>query len=91
MPLQRRIPKRGFRPQFRTEFQVVNVRDLERVQTPRIDVDAMLSTGLIRSRNKPVKVLADGEVKKAFEVSAHAFSKTAATKIEAAGGKTILI
>ena len=91
MPLQRKIPKRGFRSPFRIEFQVVNVDDLQRAKSKHIDIGAMLAAGLIRTGNRPVKVLADGDVDSALEVSAHAFSKSAVSKIEAAGGKTILL
>ena len=91
MPLQRKIPKRGFRSPFRIEFQVVNVDDLQRAHSMHIDIEAMLAAGLIRTARRPVKVLANGDVDSALEVSAHAFSKSAVSKIEAAGGKTILL
>jgi large subunit ribosomal protein L15 len=81
MPLIRRIPKRGFKSLNRVEFQVVNVRDLE----------ALKSAGLVRSLNKPVKVLGVGDVTKALSVSAHAFSGAARAKIEAAGGSVSIV
>jgi len=90
MPLIRRIPKRGFKPLDRTEYQVVNVRDLERVEGD-ISPDALKAAGLIGSLRQPVKVLGQGEVAKAIKVSAHAFSQSARAKIEAAGGSVSLI
>jgi large subunit ribosomal protein L15 len=90
MPLIRRIPKRGFKPLDRTEYQVVNVRDLERVEGD-ITPEALKVAGLVGSLRKPVKVLGQGEVAKAVNVSAHAFSQSARTKIEAAGGSVSVI
>lgn len=90
MPLIRRIPKRGFKPLDRTTYQVVNVRDLERVEGD-VSPEALKAAGLIGSLRKPVKVLGQGEVTKAVAVSAHAFSQSARAKIEAAGGTVSLI
>jgi len=90
MPLIRRIPKRGFKPLDRTEYQVVNVRDLERVEGD-VTPQALRAAGLIGSVRKPVKVLGQGEVAKAVGVSAHAFSQSAKAKIEAAGGSVSVI
>lgn len=87
MPLQRRLPKRGFRPFRRVEYQVVNVRDLGRVEGDRVDLERMKSAGLIGSLNRPVKILGEGEVDRALKVAAHAFSKSAREKIEKAGGE----
>jgi large subunit ribosomal protein L15 len=88
MPLVRRIPKRGFTNLFRQEFQVVNLRDLERVFADGDTIGAaeLKENGLIRSAAKPVKVLATGEVTKKLMVKAHKFSGAARTKIEEAGG-----
>jgi large subunit ribosomal protein L15 len=88
MPLVRRIPKRGFTNLFRQEFQVVNLRDLERVFADGDTIGAaeLAENGLIRSAAKPVKILATGEVTKKLVVKAHKFSGAARTKIEDAGG-----
>ncbi len=88
MPLVRRIPKRGFTNVFRVEYQVVNLRDLERVFADGDEVTpgVMVERGLIRKGPAPVKVLADGELKKKLKVQAHRFSKVAQDRIEAAGG-----
>jgi large subunit ribosomal protein L15 len=87
MPLARRIPKRGFKNFNRVEYQVVNVRDLERCDS---DINPE-SLGLISSLRKPVKILGQGEIEQAFSVTAHKFSNSAQTKIEAAGGSVSLI
>jgi large subunit ribosomal protein L15 len=90
MPLIRRIPKRGFKPLNRVEYQIVNVRDLGRVEGD-VSPQALKAAGLIGSLRKPVKVLGQGELEKALAVSAHAFSQSARAKIEAAGGSVSVI
>jgi large subunit ribosomal protein L15 len=89
MPLVRRIPKRGFTNIFRVEFQVVNLRDLERVFADGDEVapEDMVQRGLIRRGPRPVKVLATGELTKKLVVKAHKFSSSARAKIEGAGGR----
>lgn len=91
MPLTRRIPKRGFRNPFGLDYQVVNVRDLERLGAAEIDPDVLRAAGLVKSAREPVKVLGDGELTRALRVRAHAFSAAAARKIEAAGGAVEVI
>lgn len=86
MPLQRRIPKRGFRPRNRVEYQVVNVRVLEGMEDTEITPETLESRGLIGSARKPVKILGEGELTRKVTVSAHAFSASAKEKIEGAGG-----
>src|SRR5215813_15130450 len=86
MPLQRRLPKRGFHNPFRREYSVVNLSRLEAVFDAGavVDAAALLAHGLVR-RGMPVKVLGQGELKKALTVKAHAFSESAKTRIAAAG------
>lgn len=91
MPLQRRVPKVGFTNIFRVEYQVVNIRDLERAGGKEITLDTLIASGLVRNMNKPVKILGTGELTEAYDVSANAFSKSAVEKIEAAGGKTTTV
>ena len=91
MPLQRRVPKKGFTNIFRTEFQVVNVGELKRAGGKEINIEVLIASGLVRSQNEPVKILGNGEVESALEVSANAFSKSAIEKIEAAGGKVTTV
>ena len=86
MPLQRRIPKRGFKNIHRVEYQVVNVRDLSRIEAGEVTPETLREHGLIRNLNQPVKVLGMGEVEGAYQVSAHRFSGSAREKIEGAGG-----
>lgn len=91
MPLHRRTPKRGFHPPNRTEWSVVNLGDLERVEGADVDPEILREHGLIRSSRKPVKILARGEVDRPLTIRAHAFSATAREKIEAAGGSAHVI
>ncbi len=91
MPLQRRIPKRGFsNAPFRKEIQIVNLETLERLGVAKIDPAVLQAKGAIKKATKPVKILGMGELKSGLEVTAHAFSKAAIEKIEKAGGKAIL-
>lgn len=88
-PLLRRIPKRGFtNGAFRVEYQVVSLEAIERAfkNKKEISLDDMKIHGLISGRRK-VKVLGDGDLKSAYTIFAHAFSKSAMAKIEKAGGK----
>jgi len=90
MPLHRRIPKRGFNNKNRIEYQVVNLRDLEGFEG-QITPESLKGAGLIGNLRRPVKVLGQGEVAKALKVEAHAFSKSAKEKIEAAGGSVAVL
>jgi len=87
MPMQRRLPKRGFNPLSRKEYSLVNLSQLEAFDSgDSVDVEALLKKGLIAKVRDGVKVLADGEITKSLKVKAHKFSATAKSKIEAAGG-----
>ena len=87
MPLVRRIPKlKGFTPPNKTVYGAVNVGDLAAVEGSEIGPDQLRASGLIHKRDKLIKVLGGGEIDRAITVRAHAFSATARTKIEAAGG-----
>ena len=90
MPLIRRIPKRGFKSLNRVEYQVVNVRDLERVEGD-VSPESLKEAGLVRSLRKPVKILGVGEISRKLSVSAHGFSASAQSKIEAAGGTVTVL
>ncbi|MBM4184074.1 MAG: 50S ribosomal protein L15 [Gemmatimonadetes bacterium] len=89
-PLIRRIPKRGFTNIERVEYQVVNLRDLERIEGD-VSPETLKAAGLIGSVHRPVKVLGTGEIARAARVSAHKFSGSAKAKIEAAGGSASVI
>ena len=87
MPLQRRLPKRGFTNIFKNEFTLVKIKDLDIFEAGDVvDAQKMLENGLIRNLKKRVKVLSDGEISKAITVKANKFSKAASEKITAAGG-----
>ncbi len=87
MPLQRRVPKRGFRPLDKTEYQVVNVRNLERFEDGQtVDAQALKAGGLIKSLKRPVKILGTGPLTKKLTVQADRFSQSAREKITQAGG-----
>ena len=88
-PLYRRIPKRGFKNRFATEYAVVNLSDLERFDNGTVvDAKLLLSEGIIRKELDGVKVLGNGTLTKKLTVVATKFSKTAEEKIQAVGGKT---
>ena len=92
MPLQRRLPKRGFRNIFKKEFQVVNLRDLERIQdVTMFNPEIMYTKKLTRKKNLPVKVLGEGSLDRSIKVEANAFSKSAIEKIESAGGRITVL
>lgn len=90
MPLQRRVPKRGFTNIFRQEYQVINVGDLDRLKEKVISPEILLAARVIKKTGK-LKILGNGNVTKPLEVKAHAFSKNAVKKLETAGGKAILL
>jgi large subunit ribosomal protein L15 len=91
MPLQRRIPKRGFKSLNRVEYQGVNVRDLSRIGAGEVTPEILKEHGLIGTLKKRVKILGTGEIDGAYQISAHAFSGTARTKIEGAGGTVTIL
>src|SRR5207249_674130 len=91
MPIQRRIPKRGFTNPFRREYALVNVGDLESLGLNDVDLDKLLDSGTIKDRKDGLKILGDGELTKAITVKAHKFSASAKEKIEKAGGKVDVI
>ncbi len=89
MPLQRRVPKRGFNNIFRTEYAVVNVASLEERfdANATVDAESLKACGLIKKELDGIKVLGNGEITKALTVKVSAISESAKAKIEAAGGK----
>ena len=91
MPLQRRIPKRGFTPHKRKDFQIVNVGELARVEGTTVNAQTLRDAGLVRSAKGLIKVLAMGDLSQAYQVEAHKFSGGAVAKIEAAGGSVTML
>ena len=89
MPLQRRLPKRGFHNHFATVYANVNVADLEKKfeDGAVVDTEAILAAGLVKKELDGIKVLGDGELTKKLTVKAAKFSSSAKEKIEKAGGK----
>jgi large subunit ribosomal protein L15 len=88
-PLTRRLPKRGFHSPFKTEFQIVNIRDLENLEVggKEINAEVLFEHGLIKDADQPLKILGDGALTKPLIIRASSFSKSAKDKIEKAKGK----
>ena len=92
MPLQRRVPKRGFNNIFAKEIVSLNVGTLNQFEDGAVvDAAALVETGILRKSCDGVKILANGELKKKLTVKATAFTESAKAKIEAAGGKAEVI
>jgi large subunit ribosomal protein L15 len=92
MPLRRRIPKRGFHNPTRVEYAVVNIVSLDIFPAgTTVTPELLIGSGLIRQVRADIKVLGDGELKNSLTVQAHKFSKSAAEKIAAAGGKAEIL
>ena len=92
MPLQRRVPKRGFNNILAADIVAINVSSLNRFEDGAVvDLDAMKKAGVVKGNCDGVKVLGNGAVSKKVTVKASAFSESAKAKIEAAGGKAEVI
>lgn len=92
MPLQRRVPKRGFNNIFATKYTAVNISELNGFEDGAvIDADALKAAGIIKKSLDGVKILGRGELEKKLTVNAAAFSESAKRKIEEAGGKAEVI
>lgn len=92
-PLHLRLPKqKGFKNPFKKEWQIVNLKDLNRLSdVEEVTPDILFEKGLVKEKDIPVKILGEGELKKPLIVKAHAFSASAKEKIEKAGGKVEVI
>ncbi|WP_084222164.1 50S ribosomal protein L15 [Thermodesulfobacterium hydrogeniphilum] len=92
-PIIRRLPKRGFKNIFKIEYTVINIKDLaERFKENEIvDYESLQMKGLIKGKNKLIKILGDGEINIPLIVKVHAISRSAKEKIEKAGGKVELV
>lgn len=92
MPLQRRVPKRGFNNPFRKKYEIVNLRDLKRIEEETITLDVLAAHRLVDlGKGLPVKILGTGDIDRKITVQAHAVSAGARSKIEAAGGSVELL
>lgn len=88
MPLSRRMPKRGFINPFRQEYHILNIESLNKFDDDiTVTPELLRDSGIINKKNVKIKVLGDGELTKRLKVQAHRFSKSATTKIIAAGGR----
>jgi len=91
MPLQRRLPRRGFsNSMFKKSFQVVNLTAIETLKDKDIDGQVLQDNGLVRSALQPIKILASGDISRKVNVTASAFSARAKEKIEKAGGSVTI-
>jgi large subunit ribosomal protein L15 len=91
MPLHRRLPKRGFKNIFRKEYAVVNVGLLEKLDGDTFNAERLKELGVIKKLGAGLKILGMGELKRALKIEAHIFSKSAAEKIQAAGGAATVV
>jgi len=92
MPIQRRVPKRGFTNPFRVEYAIVNVGDLERIDPKEpVSLESLLAAGALKDSRGGLKILGDGDLTKAVTVRANKVSGQAREKIEKAGGKIELV
>ncbi len=90
MPLQRRLPKRGFNNVFKKFYQIVNVEQLNKLDAAEINPELLFKKGLIEDSSLLIKVLGNGEFKKSVKVIADSFSASASEKIKSAGGEAIV-
>ena len=90
MPLYRKLPRRGFNNfNFCTRYQLINVGQLEKLEGDVVTREILIEAGLVRDNEEGLKLLGDGEVSKAFTVTVDKVSKSAKSKIEAAGGTVV--
>lgn len=92
MPLQRRLPKRGFKNRFKKEYAIVNLKDINRIE--RLDVitpEVLVERGIIKDLKDGLKVLGVGEIQRPLTIKADAFSASTRAKVTAAGGKVEII
>jgi large subunit ribosomal protein L15 len=92
MPLQRRLPKRGFTNIFKKEYAIVNIQDLNIFDDgTEVTIELLQEAGMVKGVKDGVKILGNGELEKQLTVKAHRFSKQAEEKISARGGKAEVI
>jgi large subunit ribosomal protein L15 len=91
MPLHRRLPKRGFTNIFRKEYAILNLARLNELEGDAFDFDTLKSLGAIKKLHDGLKILGTGEITRPVTVTAHLFSASAKQKIEAAGGRAVVI
>lgn len=88
MPMQRRLPKRGFKNPFKTEFAIINLKDIDRLEgVDTVTPEVLIERGFIKDLKYGLKVLGDGQLSRPITIKADAFSASALAKISAVGGK----
>ena len=88
MPLQRRLPKRGFKNRSTIEYAIVNLKDISKMEgTDIITAETLIEQGIIKDLKNGLKILGEGEIKRPLTIKADVFSASATAKIVAAGGK----
>lgn len=91
MPIHRRLPKRGFTNIFKQRFQLVNLNQIEGLGVEEIDIEMLKEKRIVKKLTVPVKLLGDGEISRKVKITVNAVSKSARSKIEAAGGEVVVI
>jgi large subunit ribosomal protein L15 len=92
MPLQRRLPKRGFKNRLRIAYAVINLGDIGKLEDiDTVTPETLIERGIVKDLKDGIKILGDGELKRPLTIKADAFSASALTKISAAGGKAEVI
>ena len=92
MPLQRRLPKRGFKNRFQIVYAVVNLRDIAKLEgVDTVTPEALIEKGVVKNPKDGIKILGEGEISRPLTIKADAFSASAVAKISAAGGKAEVI
>ncbi len=91
MPLYRRVPMRGFNnSNFQKSYEIVNLSSISKINAKNIDSEVLFKNGLISSVFAAVKILGNGNIDKAYNITASSFSESAVKKIEEAGGKVVV-
>jgi large subunit ribosomal protein L15 len=91
-PLQRRLPKRGFKNRFAIEYAIINLKDIVKIQDADIITpEILVEKGIIKDLKNGIKVLGNGDIQRPLTIKAHAFSASAISKISAAGGKAEVV
>lgn len=92
MPLQRRLPKRGFRSLFPKEYSIVNLKQLDKLEdVSEMNPESFVQQGLVKNLSKAIKVLAKGEISRGLKLKVHAISRAAKEKIIRAGGEVEIL
>ena len=91
-PLQRRLPKRGFKNHFSIEYSIINLKDINKIEgIDTITPEVLIENGLVKDLKNGLKVLGEGDLQRAIIIKADAFSTSALSKIAAAGGKAEVV